>query len=108
MFELITPLSYWFLSALWITILILYVLKFKALKIVGGAVAVLLSILAIDAFRTSFESLYFAFFHNSNFGLLPKWIHTTLSQPQLLIIPKIVNIVAGLLVLILLIRWWLI
>lgn len=106
MFELITPLSYWFLSALWLSILILYVLKFRAIKIVGGAVAVLLTILAIDAFRTTFESLYFGFYFNSQFGLMPSWIHQTLSQPHLLIIPKLINIIAGVLVLILLIRRW--
>lgn len=106
MFELITPLSYWFLSALWLSILILYVLKFRAIKIVGGAVAVLLTILAIDAFRTTFESLYFGFYFNSRFGLLPSWIHQTLSQPHLLIIPKLVNIIAGILVLTLLIKRW--
>jgi diguanylate cyclase (GGDEF)-like protein/PAS domain S-box-containing protein len=106
MFQLITPISYWVLTVLWLVILWLYIVKFKQTKNAGRTVAVLLVILAIDAFRTVFESVYFGLYFNSLFGLLPTGIHDTLSHPALLIIPKILNILAGLLVLFLLIRHW--
>lgn len=106
MFELITPASYWILTILWLVILGLYLSKLRQSKVIGGAVAVLLSILAIDAFRTVFESVYFGLYFNSLFGLLPKGIYDVLSQPALLIIPKLLNVIAGLLVLFLLIRRW--
>ncbi|MFK5948288.1 MAG: response regulator [Methylococcales bacterium] len=66
----------------------------------------LLTILAIDAFRTVFESIYFGLYFNSLFGLLPKSFYELLSQPSLIIIPKILNVIAGLLVLFLLVRRW--
>ena len=107
MFELITPLSYWVLTVLWMIILWLYLNHLRQSKIAGKAVTILLIILAIDAFRTLFESAYFGLYFNSFYGFLPKSIHDVLSRPELLIIPKLANIVAGLLVLSLLLRHWL-
>ncbi len=106
MFELITPISYWILTILWLVILGLYLVKLRQSKVVGGAVAVLITILAIDAFRTVFESVYFGLYFNSMFGLLPNNIYAVLSQPALIIIPKLINVAAGLIVLFLLIRRW--
>lgn len=106
MFELITPLSYWVLTILWGGIFGLYLAKLKGLKVASGAVTVLLSILAIDAFRTVFESAYFGLYFNSMFGLLPRGVYDVLSQPGLIIIPKLLNVAAGLIVLFLLIHRW--
>lgn len=107
MFDLITPISYWVLTILWLVILLVYTLNFRVFKMAGKAVAVLLFVLIIDAFRTVFESVYFGLYFNSKFGILPEGIFELLSEPHLLIIPKLVNIVAGLLVLGLLIYRWL-
>ncbi len=82
MFELITPLSYWLLAALWLVILWLYLSKLRQPKVAGGAVAVLLTILAIDAFRTVFETAYFGLYFNSLFGLLPKGGHDVLLRGE--------------------------
>ncbi len=106
MLELITPVSYWILSILWLIILALYLGKLKQEKAAGGAVAILLTLLSIDAFRTLFESVYFGLYFNSMFGLLPQGIYDVLSTPGSIIIPKIVNIMAGVIVLTLLIRKW--
>ncbi len=106
MFELITPLSYWILTILWTVILCLYLVKLRHLSKAGGAIAVLLTILALDAFRTLFESVYFGLYFNSQFGFLPAYIQKYLAQPELIIIPKVVNIIVGVLVLFLLIRRW--
>jgi PAS domain S-box-containing protein len=107
MFELITPLSYWVLAVLWLVILGLYLVKLRHLKATDGAIAVLLTILALDAFRTLFESAYFGLYFNAQFGLLPARIEAALGRPEFLIIPKLINIAAGALVLFLLIRRWL-
>jgi PAS domain S-box-containing protein len=106
MFELITPLSYWILTFLWLAILCLYLAKLRHLRRANATIAVLLTILALDAFRTLFESTYFGLYFNSQFGLLPAGIGATLGRPELLIIPKLINIIAGVLVLFLLIRRW--
>lgn len=57
--ELITSSLYWLLFAVWLVILVLYLLNLRKHHLFGGAVSVLLVILAIDAFRTLFESAYF-------------------------------------------------
>ncbi|WP_185817640.1 bifunctional diguanylate cyclase/phosphodiesterase [Shewanella atlantica] len=109
-FELITPISYWVLATLWLVIVCIYLAKLRQLKevdgAIGGTIAVLLTILTIDAFRTIIESVYFGLYFNSLYGLIPKAINELLSQPSLLIIPKVINIVAGLLVILLLLKRW--
>tara|TARA_R110000824_G_scaffold309512_1_gene496880 strand:- start:374 stop:1912 length:1539 start_codon:yes stop_codon:yes gene_type:complete len=107
MLEYFAPISYWVVTVLWLVILILYVVRLRQSKLVGAGIAVLLVILAIDAFRTLFESVYFGLYFNSRYGLLPPGIFDTLSHPALLVIPKLINIAAGVLVLALLIRHWL-
>ena len=106
MFDLITPFSYWVLTILWLLILVLYLTKLRQSKVIGGTVAVLLTVLAIDAFRTVFESAYFGLYFNSKFGLLPSGIFDVLSQPGLIVIPKLINVFAGCVVLFLLVYRW--
>jgi diguanylate cyclase (GGDEF)-like protein/PAS domain S-box-containing protein len=109
-FELITSISYWVLTLLWLVIASIYLIKIRQLKsvngVVGSTITVLLVILTIDATRTIIESVYFGLYFNSLFGLMPKAINEFLSQPYLLIIPKLINIVAALLVIWLLINRW--
>ncbi|ABV37821.1 signal transduction protein containing a membrane domain an EAL and a GGDEF domain-like protein [Shewanella sediminis HAW-EB3] len=108
-FKLITPISYWVLATLWVVIIGVYLLKLRQLRAEGAVsrtVTVLLIILAIDAFRTIVESVYFGLYFNSLYGLIPKSIADLLSQPALLIIPKLINIFAGVLVILLLIKRW--
>ncbi|PKI27505.1 hypothetical protein CXF83_12735 [Shewanella sp. Choline-02u-19] len=109
-FDIITPIAYWILTALWLVIVGIYLVKLRQLQAVdgavGGTVAVLLIVLSIDAFRTIIESVYFGLYFNSLYGLVPKSIHELLSQPSLLILPKLINIAAGLLVILLLLKLW--
>jgi len=105
-FELITPMSYWVLVILWAIILGLY-LRARRRSVSTSAVAVLLLVLAIDALRTLIESTYFGLYFNSQFGLLPAGIQSFLGRPEFIVLPKLVNILAGLTILFLLIRRWL-
>lgn len=105
--ELVTSSIYWLLFCLWTVILFLYVLNLRKHHVFGGAVSVLLVILAIDAFRTMFESAYFGAYFTSFYGFIPPAIYNFLSQAEFLIIPKLVNLLAAFLVLFLLIRHWL-
>jgi two-component system sensor histidine kinase/response regulator len=106
MFELIASFSYWVLVALWLIILSLYLVKLRKLQNSGRTIIVLLLILSIDAFRSVFESTYFGLYFNSLYGFLPIGISEVLSQPTLLIIPKLLNVIAALSILFLLIRFW--
>ena len=109
-FEIITPILYWVLTTLWLIIVGIYVVKLRQLKAVDGAVrgalTVLLIVLSIDAFRTIIESVYFGLYFTSLYGLIPKAIQELLSQPSLLILPKLINIAVGLLVILLLLKHW--
>jgi len=107
MLEYFAPISYWVVTALWLVILVLYVVKLRQSKLAGGGIAVLLVILSIDAFRTVLENVYFGAYHNSRLGVFPESWAEILGDPSLLLFPKGVNIAAGVLVLVLLIRHWL-
>lgn len=66
----------------------------------------LLTILAIDAFRSLFESAYFGAWYTSLVGFLPKTVHIYLTRPEIVFIPKAINIIAAIIVtFILLYRW---
>ncbi|HET8806837.1 MAG TPA: PAS domain S-box protein, partial [Methylophaga sp.] len=106
-YELITSSLYWLLASFWLVILFLYLLNLRKHHTFGGAVSVLLIILAIDAFRTVFESVYFGSYFTSFYGFISPDIYNLLSEPKFLIIPKLVNLLAACLVLFLLIRHWL-
>ncbi|MDM8541212.1 PAS domain S-box protein [Desulfococcaceae bacterium HSG9] len=67
----------------------------------------LIIILAIDAFRTLFESIYFGIWYTSLAGLLPKYIAVFLMRPEMVIIPKLINVIAAIVVIALLLKRWL-
>ncbi|AZG35421.1 PAS domain S-box protein [Shewanella psychromarinicola] len=108
--ELITPISYWILTTLWLVIIGICLLKRRKLTTldgaVGGTVAVLLVILGIDAVRTIIESVYLGLYFTSLYGFIPQAINELLSQPSWLIIPQLINVAAGLLVIWLLLKRW--
>ncbi len=105
MFQLITPIIYWILIALWLAILFIYLNKLKNLKNASKTIVLLLIIVSIDAFRTVFDGTYSGLFFNSLTGLIPGDIFDFLAQPSLHIVPKILNLIAGILVLFQLFRY---
>jgi len=106
-FEYLTPLTYWLLVILWTAILVLYVREVHRWEHASEAMKVLLWVLAIDAVRTLFESIYFGGWYTARVGLFPQALYEFLVQPQNVFVPKLVNVVAGIIILTLLIRQWL-
>ncbi len=105
-FTLLTPLTYWILILVWSFILVFYLKKLRSSLVKDRLLFLLLIILAIDAFRTLFESVYFGAWYTALAGFLPKSVHTILIRPEMVFIPKIINVVAAILVIaILLFRW---
>ncbi len=105
-FTLFTPLTYWVLIAMWSFILVFYLKKLTSPLVKNRLLFLLLIILAIDAFRTLFESIYFGAWYTALAGFLPKGVHAFLVRPEMVFIPKILNVVAAILVImILLFRW---
>lgn len=106
-FDLITPLSYWALLAIWTGILLIYLRHIRHRAALGAAVVTLLIVLMIDAFRTLFESLYYGLHFNSVFGILPAWISEITGRPELFAIPKLINILTGMIIIVVLFHNWL-
>ncbi|MBF0622436.1 MAG: PAS domain S-box protein [Magnetococcales bacterium] len=107
LFTLLTPITYWLLILLWSYIILFYIREHRKWGQSGQAMRILLSILMVDAGRTFFESAYFGAWYTARVGLLPQWIFDVLVQPHLVIIPKLINLICGILVLVLLLRRWL-
>ncbi len=106
-FKIITPVTYWILAIIWTSIFVFYIRKLYYQKAVDPFLSILLIILAIDAFRTLFESFYFGAWFTSLSELIPISIYNYLAQPQIVFIPKLINLITSILVLVIIIRKWL-
>jgi PAS domain S-box-containing protein len=105
-FQMIAPITYWILILLWSFILYFYIKKMWDSK-TKQLFHALVIILAIDAFRTLFESLYFGLWYTSLSGLIPAQIGSFLTRPEFVLIPKIINVVAAVIIILLLLKRWL-
>lgn len=105
-FQLLTPVTYWLLIILWSFILSFYVKKMWSSE-TKHLFLTLIVILAIDAFRTLFESVYFGLWYTSLAGLIPEYVGDFLIRPELVFIPKLINLIAAIIVIALLLKRWL-
>ena len=105
-FALVPPVAYWVIVVLWTIILVVLVRKLRAAPRRHQAVVLLVVVLALDAFRTLLESLYFGTYWSAIYGVFPDSWRVALQNPVLVAIPKLVTVVVGLLVLFLLLRRW--
>lgn len=106
-FGFITPLIYWILILLWSYVLAFYLRKIFFKLSTDKFLKILLVILALDAFRTLFESLYFGAWFTSLSHLIPISVYNYLAQPQVVFVPKIINLITSVLILVIIIRKWL-
>ena len=105
-FKFFTPISYWLLTVLWLFIFVFYIRRITKKKLESKLFITVLIILAIDAFRTLFESFYFGAWYTSLIGLVPKSIHNFLTRPENVFIPKIINVIAAVLIIFIVLRRW--
>lgn len=106
-FSYATTIIYVLLVLAWLYILLFYLRRFFPLKKTDKLLSLLLIILAIDAFRTLFESIYFGSRFSSLYGFLPIGVYDFLTLPYILFIPKIINLISAILVFTILINKWL-
>src|SRR6516164_9319274 len=90
---------YWVVVALWVTVLVTVLIAYGKNPRAFGTTRLLLCVLAIDTFRNIFENVYFGLYFGGLYGLFPHDVLTVLGQPLLLIVPKILNVLAGCVVL---------
>ncbi len=103
-FELVTPLTYWVLIGFWGYVLYFVYRQKDIFGKAHRAISTLLLVLAVDAFRSLFESIYFGGWYTARVGLLPNGVYEFLVRPEMVIIPKIANLAAAILILFLLLK----
>jgi diguanylate cyclase (GGDEF)-like protein len=104
--QLFAALIYWVIVSLWLTVLGTIIFFFVRNPKAFGTTRLLLAVLAIDTTRNIFENTYFGLYFGSQYGLFAPQLGHLLGQPVLLVVPKIVNVIAGCFVLgVLLLRW---
>lgn len=106
-FTYLTPITYWILIVLWTYILFFYISRLRGDLRGDKLLFVLFVILSIDAFRTLFESCYFGAWYSALAGFLPMEVHAFLIRPELVFIPKIINVIAAIIVILILLYRWL-
>jgi PAS domain S-box-containing protein len=106
-FTYITPAIYWALVLLWSFILVFYLRRWRVVRAENRLLAILLTVLAIDAFRTLFESIYFGLRFTSTVGLISPEVAAVLERAEFTFIPKWINLMAAAIVIVLLLRRWL-
>jgi diguanylate cyclase (GGDEF)-like protein/PAS domain S-box-containing protein len=105
--SLAAALIYWAIVALWLAVLTTVIVSYIKNPRTFGATRLLLAVVAIDTVRNIIENLYFGLYFGAQYGLFPGAIVGVLGNPQLLIIPKLINVAAACVVLGLLLWRWL-
>jgi diguanylate cyclase (GGDEF)-like protein len=104
--HLTAALIYWVITFIWLTVLATLVVFYVRNPRVFGTTRLLLAVVAIDTLRNIVENVYFGLYFGGQYGLFPATFVTVLANPYLLIVPKLLNVVAGCVVLgLLLLRW---
>lgn len=88
-------LIYWPIVAAWTAIAVLTCAILVHPNTKGSGLRILLIFIFIDSVRNILENVYFGLLWGGRYGLLRSDVADRLSSPELLILPKILNIVAA-------------
>jgi diguanylate cyclase (GGDEF)-like protein len=100
-------LIYWLIVAIWVAVLATIVSYYVRNPQTFGTIRLLLAVIAVDAVRNIFENVYFGLYFGGQYGLLSSEVVAVLGRPAFLILPKVLNVIAGGIVLALLLHRWL-
>jgi diguanylate cyclase (GGDEF)-like protein len=98
---------YWVIVALWLTVLLSVVYFYVRNPRAFGTTRLLLAVIGVDTLRNVMENVYFGTYFGARYGFFPDAVAEMLGMPELLILPKVANIIAGVVVLSLLLFRWL-
>jgi diguanylate cyclase (GGDEF)-like protein len=98
---------YWAIVVLWLTVLCSVVYYYVRNPRAFGTTRLLLVVIGIDTVRNISENIYFGLYFGGIYHVFPNWTFEVLGRPELLILPKLTNVVAGFVVLGLLLFHWL-
>jgi signal transduction histidine kinase len=97
---------YWCLILSWLVILVFYWREHRRLTALSPMIGTMLVVVFLDGARTLLESLYFGTWYTARTRLLPYELWTTLAEPQYVIVPKVLNLLAALMIIGVLVRRW--
>jgi hypothetical protein len=100
--SLAAALIYWGIVAIWLTVLATIVYFYIRNPQAFGTTRLLLAVLCVDAVRNLVENIYFGLYFGSRYQLFSAELADLMGQPVLLIVPKMLNVIAGTVVLALL------
>jgi diguanylate cyclase (GGDEF)-like protein/PAS domain S-box-containing protein len=104
--SLAAALIYWVIISLWMAVLATVCIAFVRNPRTFGTIRLLLAVLSIDTVRNIAENVYFGLYFGGQYGLFPASIVGVLGNPNYLILPKVMNVVAACAVLgLLALRW---
>jgi diguanylate cyclase (GGDEF)-like protein/PAS domain S-box-containing protein len=97
---------YWVIVAAWAAVLITVSIAYLRNRKTFGSARLLLLVVSIDTVRNIVENIYFGAYFGATYGILPQAVAVVLGNPALLILPKLFNVFASVIVLgVLLFRW---
>jgi signal transduction histidine kinase len=97
---------YWALIVCWVAIIIFYLRQYVRFKRIYPLLTTLLIVLFIDGSRTLIESIYFGTRYTARAGLLAPELSQLLDQPYYVAIPKTINLIAALVIILVIVRRW--
>ncbi|UJR81591.1 hybrid sensor histidine kinase/response regulator [Sandaracinus amylolyticus] len=98
--------NYLLLTLLWSAIVVLYLRSRRLARSVDPLVATLAAVLALDATKSAIESAYFGVVWASEYEIALTALGAILARPEMLIAPKILNLVTAVTVLAVIVRRW--
>lgn len=98
---------YWVIVSLWFAVLTTIVVSYLRNPAKFDAARTLVIIISIDTVRNLVENGYFGTYFGAQYGIFSSAIADVLGEPQFLILPKIVNVIAASVVLGLMVLRWL-
>lgn len=99
-------LLYWVIVALWIAILTTLIVFVVRRGDIARTMGLLILVLVIDTVRNIVENIFFGVYWGAELGLFPASYAEPLRAPLAVAIPKVINLIAGSMVLgILVLRW---
>nr|CAA9293448.1 hypothetical protein AVDCRST_MAG63-4549 [uncultured Armatimonadetes bacterium] len=108
----VDPLSYvaaglyWALILCWLVILLFYWREHRRLTALSPMVGTMLVVVFLDGARTLLESVYFGTWYTARTGLIPRFLYDLLSEPRYVLVPKVLNLLAALMIIGVLVRRW--
>ena len=97
---------YWLLILCWLTILVFYWREHRRLRTLKTIVGTMLVVVFLDGARTLLENVYFGTAYTARARILPYEIFDLLSEPQLVLVPKFLNLVSAGIIIMVLVRHW--